>query len=175
MPSEKLPVATRLAVVPRAIDGFVGVTAIERKVALVTTMIADALIGPTAAVTVLVPAPTPLILPGAVAPVPTVATSDALEDHAAVPVRSAVVPSVYVPVTVSWLDVVLARVTDAGATLSDLSVAAVTVTVALASRPSKLAVTIAEPIATPVLTAYCRRAACRRETGKPSASLGCRQ
>jgi hypothetical protein len=61
--SLKVPVATNCWVAPLAIDGFVGVTAIEFSVAAVTVNTVLPLTAPRVALIVLVPVPTPVAKP----------------------------------------------------------------------------------------------------------------
>lgn len=100
---------------------------------------------PSAAVMVLVPALTALASPFEPAALLTVATACAEEDHITPAVMLCVELSEYVPVAVSCWVRPVARLTDAGVTLIDFSVAAVTVTVVLPDTPLKVAVTVVVP------------------------------
>ena len=96
--SVNVPVATNGFVVPRAIEGFVGVTAIETSAALVTVRVVLPLIPETVAETFEVPIPAPVARPFWPATFDTVATSVSVEAQVAWVVRSFVVWSEYVPV-----------------------------------------------------------------------------
>jgi hypothetical protein len=75
--SEKVPVASNCCVVPRGFVGFVGVTAIEDNVAVVTVSVVDALTVPSVAVIVVAPTPTAVASP----PAAIVAFDRSLEDQ----------------------------------------------------------------------------------------------
>src|SRR6202022_2729458 len=112
LPSLYVPVAVNCCVLPLAIDGFAGVTAMETRVAAVT-------------VSVVLPETAPEVACMDVDPLPTaVATPAAVELHVAVLVRFWVPPSLYIPVAVNCC--VLPLVIDgfAGVTATDTSVAA---------------------------------------------------
>jgi len=96
--SEYVPVAVNCSVVPFAIDGLTGVTAIDTSAAAVTVNVAGGLVTPfSAAVICEVPTPTAVATPAELI-VATVVVPDA---HAACVVRFVVLLSVYVPVAVN--------------------------------------------------------------------------
>ena len=109
--------------VPFGTDGFAGVTAIETSADAVTVSRVVPLTLPTAALIVVGPGvrvvapPAPLI----------VATVVADELHVAVAVKSAVVPSLFVPVAANCCSVPFATEGFAGVTAIEISVGAVTV------------------------------------------------
>jgi len=82
---------------PRATLGLVGVTAIESSAAAVTVNVVDPLIGPSAAVIVVVPTSIAVASPALL----TVATAVVSDDHVTCAVRSCVVASVNVPIAVN--------------------------------------------------------------------------
>jgi hypothetical protein len=94
LPSVNVPVAVNCSVVPSAIDGVAGVTAMETSVAAVTVSVVDPLMEPVVAVIVAVPSPTPLANPCVGAAVLIVATAGVAELHCTVSVMFCVLPSV---------------------------------------------------------------------------------
>ena len=98
LPSEKLPVAVNCCVVPLAIEGAAGVTAIDWSVTAVTVTVVEPATLPLVAVTVADPGATAVISPV----LETVTTPASEEVQAAEGVRSCVDSSEYVPVAVSW-------------------------------------------------------------------------
>src|SRR5208283_3469778 len=93
--SEYVPVAVNCCVVPLAIDGLTGVTAIDCSVAAVTVNTSAGDVTPlSAAVMLLVPTPTPVARP----PAAIVATVVVAEVQVTDAVRFAVLLSLYVPV-----------------------------------------------------------------------------
>jgi len=123
--SEKVPVAVNCSVLPFAIEGFAGVTAMDTSVAAVTVRVVDPVMPPETALIVLVPVATPVANPPAVI----VATVVVTELHVAVLVKFCVELSENVPVAVNCCFVPLAIEGFAGVTAIDTSVAAVTVKV----------------------------------------------
>jgi hypothetical protein len=96
--SEYVPVAVNCSVVPFAIDGLTGVTAIDTSAAAVTVNVAGGLVTPFSAAEICeVPTPTAVATPAELI-VATVVVPDA---HAACVVRFVVLLSVYVPVAVN--------------------------------------------------------------------------
>jgi hypothetical protein len=91
-----VPVAVNCCVVPLAIEGFVGVTAIEVSDA-VTVSVVEALVDPEVAWIVVVPVFTPVARPVLLI----VATVVLFELHPTTPVMFSVLPSLYVPVAVN--------------------------------------------------------------------------
>ena len=89
LPSLKVPVAANCCVTPSGSVGIAGVTAIETSVAAVTVTVVEPLIDPEVAVTVALPIVTLLATPRLF----TVATLEFALAHAAVAVRSRVLPS----------------------------------------------------------------------------------
>src|SRR5207247_367042 len=130
--------------------GFVGVTAIEERVAFVTVSVVFPETSPSVAVIVVVPAATdvakPCDRPGFVY----VATPASEELQATWVVRSCVVLSLKVPVAVNCRVVPFVRVGVAGVTVIVDRVAAVTVSVVLPETPPKVAVIVVVPAATDV-------------------------
>jgi len=95
LPSLYVPIAMNCCVVPNAIEGVVGVTAIERRVgALVTVSTVDPVTLTDVALTVAVPKPTPVACPCVPGWLLTVATVVVSEFHCTVSVMFCVVPSV---------------------------------------------------------------------------------
>jgi hypothetical protein len=143
-----VPVAVNCCVRPFAIDVLAGVTAIDTRVGAVTVSVAVLLVTPLdAAVMFDVPRLRPVATPELL--IVAVPVTD--EFHVAVPVRSAVVESVYVPVAVNCCVRPFAIIVLAGVTAIDTSVAAVTVSVAvLLVTPLDAAVMFEAPRATPV-------------------------
>jgi len=114
------------SVVPFAIDGFAGVTAIDASVAAVTVSVSAGLVTPFSdAVICEVPVPTPVASPAELI----VATVVVPEFHVTLAVRFCVLLSVYVPVAVNCSVVPFAIEGFAGVTAIDTKVAAVTVSV----------------------------------------------
>src|SRR6202022_2685257 len=95
--SLNVPVAVNCCVVPLAIDGFAGVTAIDRNVAAVTVNWGEPLFPPDVAVIVVVPGATLLTIPELLM----VATAALDELHVTVFIRFRVAPSVKIPVAVN--------------------------------------------------------------------------
>jgi hypothetical protein len=89
VPSEKVPVATRVLVRPATTVAVAGVTAIELKVAAVTVRVAEPVLPPKAAVMTDEPADTPVATPGDA----TVATKVSPEVQVTLELISTVVPS----------------------------------------------------------------------------------
>ena len=88
-----MPVATNCCFVPCAIDGVVGVTAIDTRVVAVTVSVVMPLTPPLAAVMTVVPAPTPVANPFEPAASDIVAVAAVADVQVADVVRSCVVPS----------------------------------------------------------------------------------
>ena len=94
LPSENVPVATKLTLVPLAIVGLAGLTVIFFSLTRCTLTRAVAVVVPTRAVTVVVPRRTPVTVPRMQAPSPhTVAIVGSVVVQPAAAVRSAVLPS----------------------------------------------------------------------------------
>ena len=115
-------------------------------VAAVTVSVAVADNPPEVAVIIALPVPTPLARPV----LDTVAMLVDDEVHDAVADRSCVVPSLYTPVAANDCDVPFAMLAVDGVTWTLVSVAAVTVSVAVADNPPEVAVIVALPAPTPV-------------------------
>lgn len=94
LPSSKLPTALNCSVVPSAIDGFAGLTAIEIKCAATTVNTVLSLSEPTVAVIVVEPAARVVVNPDP----STVATEVEDEFQVTPPLKSELVPSLYVAV-----------------------------------------------------------------------------
>jgi copper chaperone CopZ len=138
-------VAVNCSVVPGAIEGVAGVTAIDTSVAAVTVRVTDPLTEPDVAVIVVVPCATLVASPVVEA---MVAPVGSFELHCTVPVMFCVLPSLNVPVAVNCCVTLSGRVGIAGVTEIETSVAAVTVTFAEALIEPEVAVTPVLPIAT---------------------------
>jgi hypothetical protein len=148
VPSLKVHVALSRTVIPLGIEGLAGVTAIEVKVAAVTGTVVEPEIPPCVAVMVALPTPVPVTRPvGETCP-----TVRGAEVQLTDCVRSCVVPSVKVPVTVSCTVVPLAIEGLMGAIAMETSVACVTVTVVEPAIPLRVAVTGVFPALRPVTT-----------------------
>jgi len=136
------------SVVPGAIEGVAGVTAIETSVAAVAVSVADPLTEPDVAVIVAVPCATLVASPVVVM----VATAGVLELHCTVLVMFCVLPSLNVPVAVNCCVIPSGNVGIAGVTAIETSVAVVTVTVVEPLIDPDVAVTPALPTATLLAT-----------------------
>jgi hypothetical protein len=117
VPSLYVPVAVNCCGVPIGTDGFAGVTAIEIGAVAVTVSKVAPLTPPTAAVIVVGPGVRVVAAPVALI----VATVVADELHVAVAVKSAVVPSLYVPLAVNCCGVPFTTEGFAGVTARDVS------------------------------------------------------
>jgi hypothetical protein len=137
------------SLVPGAIDGAFGVTAIEASVAAVTVNVADPLTEPEVAVIGAVPCETLVARPTVEL---NVATVGVFELHCAVLVMFCVLPSLNVPVAVNCCVTPIGSVGIAGVTAIETNVAAVTVTVVEPLIAPEVAVTLVLPMAT-LLTA----------------------
>jgi hypothetical protein len=143
LPSVYVPVAVNCSVVPGAIDGVAGVTAIDTSVATVVVSVADPLTEPDVAVMVAVPCATLVARPVGVM----VATAGVLELHCREPLMFCVLPSLNVPVAVNCCVIPSGRVGIAGVTAIETSVAVVTVTVDEPLIEPAVAVTLVLPTA----------------------------
>jgi hypothetical protein len=143
--SENLPVAVNCSVLPFAIEGFAGVTAIDTSVAAVTVRVVEPVMPTETALIVLVPVPTAVANP----PAAIVATVVVTELQVAVPVKFCVELSEKVPVAVNCCVVPFAIEGFAGVTAIDTSVAAVTVRVVEPVMPADVASILLVPAATP--------------------------
>jgi hypothetical protein len=141
-----VPVATKVFVRPIGVEAVAGVTAIELNVAAVTVKVAEPDLPPDVAVIVATPTDTPVAMPGDT----TVATGRLLEVHAAILLRSTVVPSVNVPVATNRCVRPIGIEAVNGVTVIELNVAFVTVKVPESDFPPKLAVMTDAPAATAV-------------------------
>ena len=149
LPSVKAPVAVNCTVVPWAIDGVKGVTAMERRTALITVTLALEEMLPEAAVTVEEPSPMAIASPAVpFALIPT--TAELAEVHCTDAVMFCVLPSVKVPVAANCTLVPSGKEALDGETASEASAAAVTVKVVLPLTPEYVAVMVADPCALPV-------------------------
>jgi hypothetical protein len=116
--SEKVPVAVNCSVLPFAIDGFAGVTAIDTSVAELTVSTVDPLTLPEIAMIVLDPAAFAVAIPpGAI-----VAAFVFWDCQLTEPLRSFVEPSLYFPVAVNGSVVPVAIVGFIGVTEIELRV-----------------------------------------------------
>ena len=148
-------VATNCCVVPLAIDGVAGVTAIDTSVAAVTVSVVLPLMAPLAAEMTVVPAATLVASPTEPAAFEIVAVAVVADAHVAVAVRFCVVASLYVPVATNCCVVPFAIDGVAGVTAIDTSVAAVTVSIVL----PLIAPLVAEMTVVPAATLVARPAA----------------
>src|SRR5260370_295595 len=150
VPSEKCPVALNGAVFPAVTDALAGVTVIDVSAAAVTVSEAVPAMAPEVAVRVTgPPAFTPVATPLAL----TVAIVLSDEVHVAVLVRFCVVPSEKCPVALNGAVFPTATDVLAGATVIDVSAAAVTVSEAVPAMAPEVAVRVTGPSAfTPVAT-----------------------
>ena len=143
-PSEKVPVARRDWVPPTDSVAVAGSRVIPVSVAAVTVTSARAVNVPTVAMITAVPTQSRDRHLGGRA-LETPATARLVLNQNVVAVRSAVVPSEYVPVTVNAPVPPTASVRDAGAMVISVSRAVVTVTVLVPVTPSRVAVITAVP------------------------------
>jgi hypothetical protein len=148
--SVKVPVATNCCLVPLAIDGVAGVTAIETKFAGVTVSVVLPLIPPIAAEMLVLPVVRPLARPFESAAFETVATAAMLDAHVTLSETSWVEASSKKPVAMNCCWVPLAIDGTGGVTAIETRVAAVTVRVVLPLTAPKVAEIREVPAATPV-------------------------
>jgi hypothetical protein len=127
VPSVKVPIAVNCCVVPNAIDGVAGVTAIDASAAGVTVSVVFPVIEPEVAVIVAVPAFTLVASPICLSALLMVATDGESLVHCTVLVTSCVLPSVKVPVAVNCSVVPEGMLGIAGVTAIDTSAAGVIV------------------------------------------------
>jgi hypothetical protein len=149
-PSEYVPVAVNCLLVPSAMLGLVGVTAMETSVTEVTASEVDPEILPDVAVIVVEPAATEVVNPLEPAALLMAAIVAADDFQVTDVVRFCVEPSEYVPVAVNCLVVPSAMLGLVGVTAMDTSVAGVTVSVAVPETLPDVAVIVVEPAATDV-------------------------
>jgi hypothetical protein len=149
-PSEKVPIAVNCCKVPREIERFAGVTAIEVTVAPVTVSVALEEMPTDVAVMAELPAAIAMARPGTPLAL-MLAAAEFPDVHCAELVMFCVLPSENVPVAMNC--VVVPGAIDAvnGEIEIARNAALVTVTVALEEMPPEVAVTVAEP--TPVAIA----------------------
>src|SRR5262249_19848727 len=142
-------VAVKGSVVPRAIDGLVGVTPMETSCAAVTARVVDPDRVPKVAVIVVEPTATLVASPSLPPALVTVAAAASDDDQVTLAVRSCVVVSVYTPVAVSCCVVPSAIDGLVGVTPMETSVAAVTTRVVVPVLPLRVAVIVTEPTLAP--------------------------
>ena len=130
--------------VPNAIDGFAGVTAMDTNEAEVTVRMVDPVTDPEIAEMVVVPPPVPVARP----PLEIVATPCDEELQFTVLVRFCVLPSVYDPVAVNCLVLPKGIVGIAGVTVIESKAAGVTVNVVEPLIDPELAVIVVCPVDT---------------------------
>jgi hypothetical protein len=152
LPSVYVPIAVNCCVVPRAIEGVGGVTAIETSAAAVTVSTVDPLIDPEVAVMLAVPSATVVAIPIVEPVLLIVATLVVSELHCTVVVMFCMLPSVYVPVAVNCCVAPSGSVGIAGVTAIDTNVAGVTVTVVEPLIVPEVAVMLVLATATPLTT-----------------------
>ncbi len=145
VPSVKVPVAVNCWLVPFAIEGVAGVTAIDTSAAEVTVSVVDPLSDPEVAVIVAAPSPTLLANPCVGAALLIVAAAGVSELHCTVSVMFCVLPSVYVPVAVNCSVVPSGIVGIAGVTAIETSTAGLTVSVVEPLIVPDVAVTVVFP------------------------------
>ena len=146
--SVNVPIAVNCCVVPSAIEGAAGVTAIDTNAAGATVSEAVPLTAPDVAIIVTVPCATVLASPFVGTESPIVATLPVPALQCTVAVRSGVVPSVNVPVAVNCCMVPSGIVVVSGFTAIDTTAAGVTVIAALPTTALTVAVMCAAPAAT---------------------------
>lgn len=101
--SVNVPCAANNCDDPRGIDGLLGVTAIEVKVAVVTVRFVAPLVPANAAETVVVPGATPVATPALAEELLTVATDGVDDVQVTADVKSNGWPSAKVPMAFSWV------------------------------------------------------------------------
>ena len=148
--SEYIPVAVNCRVVPRAIDGFSGVTAMDTSAAGVIVSAVEHKTLPIVAVIVVRPVAAEVAKPREPAALLTVATPPSEEFQVTNAVRSCVVLSEYVPVAVSCCAVPSAKLGLAGFIDRDTSVAAVMVSAVESDTLPTVAVIVVRPVAAEV-------------------------
>jgi hypothetical protein len=152
VPSVKVPVAVNCWLVPFAIDGVAGVTAIDTSAAEVTVSVVDPVSEPEAAVIVAVPSLTLLANPCVGAALLIVAAPGVSELHCTVLVTFCTLPSVYVPVAVNCSVVPSGIVGMAGVTAIEISTAGLMVNVVEPLVVPVVAVTVVLPNASLLAT-----------------------
>ena len=150
VPSENVPVAVSCSELRWAMEGFVGVTAIEVRTAEVTVTVVAPDTPPIVAVIVALPAPIPVRRPWLPGASLTVASDGAEETQVTNAVRFWVVPSEKSPVAMSCSLVSAAIEELCGVIVIAVSTAAVTVKVVALDTPASVAVIVALPIPVPV-------------------------
>jgi len=145
--SENVPVAMHCCVVPAAMLGLVGVTAMETSVATVTFRVVVPETAPRVAVMVVEPAASVLALPLEPATLLMVALVASEELQATEVVRSWVVLSENVPVAMNCWTVPVAMDGLVGVTAMEDNVAVETVRVVVPEMAPKVAVMVVEPAA----------------------------
>lgn len=143
--SEKVPVAANCFVVPTAMLGFAGVTAMDTRVAAETTSEAVPLTEPDVAVIVAVPPPTPLARPDGL--IVAIDDDDVVHETE---VNNCVLPSSKLPTAPNCKVVPAAMVGTAGVTAIEVRCAATTVSVEVSLKDPKVAVIVVDPAATVV-------------------------
>lgn len=131
LPSVKVPIAVNCCVPPKAIETLPGLTAIETRAGAPTASDAPPEICPTEAEMLVVPWPALVAKPGVPGLLPTIATVTEDEFHITVPVKSWVLPSLYVPAAVNCCVVPSEIEADSGLTAMETKIAGVTVNVAV--------------------------------------------
>jgi hypothetical protein len=144
-PLSYVPVAVNCAVAPRAMLGFVGVTAMDTRVAAVTSSEVDPDIFPDVAVIVVDPADTEVAKPLEPSSLLTAAIFELEEFQVTDVVRSCVVLSENVPVAMNCWLVPLTMLGFVGVIAIDISVAEVTVMVVAPDLLPQLALILALP------------------------------
>jgi hypothetical protein len=154
VPFENVPTALNCSVVPLAMEGLLGVTAMEDSVAAVTVSVVDPEIPPDAAVTVVEPVATGVARPCEPPALLMLAMVVDDEPHVTVVVRFCVEPSEYVPVAVNCLVVPSAILGLAGVIAMETSVDAVIVSVVDTETAPDAAEMVVAPVATAVANPF---------------------
>ena len=148
LPSLNVPVAINCCVVPKAMKGFAGVTAIDCRTAAVTLIVVLPLIVPEVAIICAEPVPTLNANPAVFDTLLIVATVEAFELHCTVLVKSCVLPSVKVPVAVNCRVMPNGMLEMAGVIARETNTAGVMLNVVEPVTVPEVAVTLVVPTAT---------------------------
>ena len=150
VPSEKVPIAVRCSKLCWAMEGLVGVTAIEVRTAEVTVTAVAPDTPAKVALIIALPTAVPVTTPWLGAVLLTAATNGAEEAQVTNAVRFWVVPSEKSPVAMSCSLVFAAIAELGGVIVIPVSTADVTVTVVAPDTPAWVAVIVALPTPVPV-------------------------
>ena len=144
-PSVNSPCAANSCDEPRLMVGLLGVTEIEVNVAVVTVRVVVALIPAKAAEMVVLPVATPVTMPALSDELLTVATDGVDEVHVTADVRSSCLPSLNVPMAVSWVSMVAGSLRFCGVILIEIRLDPSTIRDAEALFAPNVAVIMAVP------------------------------